>query len=156
MPPRISKHFAIFAKCYFLFYDHGNQLWERLSFLPRDIEGMVAEPGQGPKSPELHCCVLVTADQGVGGHCVSALTCGAWGGARWRWHWGSLTVGRGAEWGRICPEGCSCPPGLGWSALDMGGSWGRAAFDHCCPGRSSRSWSLQPALPQAPLRSKNN
>ena len=53
MPPRISKHFANRAKYYFLFYGCGNQLQERLSFLPRDTEETVAEPRWEPKSPEL-------------------------------------------------------------------------------------------------------
>lgn len=143
MPPRISKHFANRAKYYFLFYGCGNQLWERLNFLPRDTEETVAEPRWEPKSPELQRCVLVTrctkAQQGsllvtgsqpssvkprevgckisVGAPSLLGLCPGLWVGVLSR-----AGSGRG---------GCLCPPGLGRSALVVGGCGRRRTFGHC-------------------------
>lgn len=115
MPPRISKHFANRAKCYFLFYGCGNRLRERLSFLPRDTEETVTELRWEPKSPELQRCVLVTHRTKVqwgesAGHCLSAIIHETSGDGIWNWCWRSFSpwslsrcVGGGAEQGRIQP-----------------------------------------------------
>lgn len=169
MPPRISKHFANRAKYYFLFYGCGNQLWERLNFLPRDTEETVAEPRWEPTSPELQRCVLVThctkAQQGsllVAGSQPSIVRetsgGGIWNRCRCSFAPGSLSrsVGGCAEQGRIRPGKDACVL-LGWDGqlwlwVAVEGEWLLVTADS---GKNSEP-RIQPALTQAPLRSKNN